>query len=91
VDGTCHAAGVGDRGFFQTPRISDPLVQAVTLLQRFSPDGAVWSDPVLAFVSQFLGVSRKQKSFGVALGFGLFASVQLLLLALYADAISISD
>jgi hypothetical protein len=32
--------------------------------------------------SSFLGVSRKQVSFGISLGFGLFASVELMLMAL---------
>jgi hypothetical protein len=32
--------------------------------------------------SGFLGVSRKQQSFGIALGFGMFASVELVLIAL---------
>ncbi|MFY9560357.1 MAG: hypothetical protein WAQ52_09005 [Terriglobales bacterium] len=38
----------------------------------------------LLLFSRFLGVSKRQQSFGVALGFGLFASVELVLLALYS-------
>jgi hypothetical protein len=36
----------------------------------------------LLLFSRFLGVSRKQVSFGISLGFGLFAGVELLLYAL---------
>lgn len=38
----------------------------------------------LLLFSGFLGVSRKQSSFGIALGFGLFAFVELVLLALHS-------
>jgi len=71
-------------GGFSNSAHSDPLVQAVTLLQRSVLMVQCGLILFLLLFSQFLGVSRKQKSFGVALGFGLFASVQLLLLALYA-------
>jgi hypothetical protein len=69
---------------FSNSAHSDPLVQAVTLLQRSVLMVQCGLILFLLLFSQFLGVSRKQKSFGIALGFGLFASVQLLLLALYA-------
>ena len=36
----------------------------------------------LLLFSRFLGVSRKQISFGISLGFGLFAGVELMLMAL---------
>jgi hypothetical protein len=36
----------------------------------------------LILFSRFLGVSRRQVSFGIALGFGLFAGTELLLLAM---------
>ncbi|MFI5111043.1 MAG: hypothetical protein ACHP78_19650 [Terriglobales bacterium] len=36
----------------------------------------------LLLFSRYLGVSRRQQSFGIALGFGLFASVELVILAL---------
>jgi hypothetical protein len=36
----------------------------------------------LLLFSRFLGVSRKQVSFGISLGFGLFAGVELMLVAL---------
>jgi hypothetical protein len=37
--------------------------------------------------SRFLGVSRRQHSFGLALGFGLFASVELMLLVLASGGV----
>ena len=60
----------------------DPLVQAVTTLQRSVRMVQCGLILFLLLFSQFLGVSRKQQSFGIALGFGLFASVELLLIAL---------
>jgi hypothetical protein len=36
----------------------------------------------LLLLSRYLGVSRRQQSFGIALGFGLFASVELVIVAL---------
>src|SRR5258708_17964619 len=60
----------------------DPLVQAVTTLQRSVRMVQCGLILFLLLFSQFLGVSRKQQSFGVALGFGLFASIELLLIAL---------
>jgi hypothetical protein len=38
----------------------------------------------LIIFARFLGISRKQLCFGIPLGFGLFAGVELLLLAIYA-------
>jgi len=38
----------------------------------------------LLVFSKYLGVSRRQHSFGIALGFGFFASVELMLVALRA-------
>ena len=58
------------------------VVHAVTTLQssvRFVQFGLV---VFLLPFSRFLGVSRRQHSFGIALGFGLFATVELVLLAL---------
>jgi hypothetical protein len=60
----------------------DPLVQAVVTLQgsvRLLQFGLIL---FLLLFSRFLGVSRRQLSFGIALGFGFFASTELLLLAL---------
>jgi hypothetical protein len=61
-----------------------PLVHAVTTLQRtvrFVQFGLIL---FLLLFSRFLGVSRRQQSFGLALGFGLFAGVELMILALAA-------
>jgi hypothetical protein len=69
---------------FSNSAHSDPLAQAVTLLQRSVRMVQCGLILFLLLFSQFLGVSRRQQSFGVALGFGLFASVELVLLALYA-------
>jgi hypothetical protein len=69
---------------FSNTAHSDPLAQAVTLLQRSVRMVQCGLILFLLLFSQFLGVSRKQQSFGIALGFGLFASVELVLLALYS-------
>jgi hypothetical protein len=60
----------------------DPLIQAVITLQ--SSVRLVQFGPILFLLlfSRFLGVSRRQLSFGIALGFGFFAGMELLLLAL---------
>jgi hypothetical protein len=60
----------------------DPLVHAVITLQgsvRLVQFGLIL---FLLLFSGFLGFSRRQLSFGIALGFGFFASSELLLLAL---------
>ena len=69
---------------FSNSSHGDPLVQAVTLLQRSVRMVQCGLILFLLLFSQFLGVSRKQHSFGIAAGFGLYASVELILLALYA-------
>jgi hypothetical protein len=59
-----------------------PIVHGVTTLQRsvrFVQFGLV---VFLLLFSRYLGVSRRQHSFGIALGFGGFAGVELVLLAL---------
>ncbi len=61
---------------------SSPLVHAVTTLQRSVRIVQVGLILFLLLFSRFLGVSRKQISFGISLGFGLFAMVELLLYAL---------
>ena len=60
----------------------DPLVHAVTTLERSVRLAQFGLILFLLLFSRFLGVSRKQTSFGIALGFGLFAGVDLMLLAL---------
>ncbi len=59
-----------------------PLVQAVTTLQRSVRIVQFGLILFLLLFSRFLGVSRKQGSFGISLGFGLFAGVELMLMAL---------
>lgn len=60
----------------------EPMVHSVRTLEnsvRFVQFGLIL---FLILFSRFLGVSRRQLSFGIALGFGLFAGLTLLLLAL---------
>jgi hypothetical protein len=60
----------------------NPLVHALTTLQcsvRVVQLGLIL---FLLLFSRFLGVSRKQLSFGISLGFGLLAGVELMLMAL---------
>jgi hypothetical protein len=59
-----------------------PLVHALTTLQRSVGIVQLGLILFLLLFSRFLGVSRKQVSFGISLGFGLFAGVELLLYAL---------
>jgi hypothetical protein len=59
-----------------------PWIHAVTTLQRSVRIVQIGLILFLLLFSRFLGVSRKQISFGISLGFGLFASVELMLMAL---------
>jgi hypothetical protein len=59
-----------------------PLVHAVTTLQRSVRIVQLGLILFLLLFSRFLGVSRKQVSFGISVGLGLFAGVELLLYAL---------
>jgi hypothetical protein len=59
-----------------------PLVHALTTLERSVRIVQLGLILFLLLFSRFLGVSRKQVAFGISLGFGLFAGVELLLLAL---------
>lgn len=59
-----------------------PLVHAITTLQRSVRVVQFGLILFLMLFARFLGVSRKQISFGISLGFGLFAGVELLLYAL---------
>lgn len=59
-----------------------PLVHALTTLSRSVRIVQIGLILFLLLFSRFLGVSRKQVSFGISLGFGLFAGVELLLYAL---------
>lgn len=64
----------------------DLMVRAVTTLERSVRLVQCGLILFLLLFSRFLGVSKKQQSFGIALGFGLFASVELILVALNSGA-----
>lgn len=65
----------------------DPVVHAVLTLQRSVRLVQFGLILFLLLFSRFLGVSRKQISFGIALGCGLSAGVELMLLALRAGGL----
>jgi hypothetical protein len=58
-----------------------PWVQAILTAQRCVRIVQVGMVLFLLFFSHYLGVSRRQQSFGIALGFGGFAVVELALIA----------
>jgi hypothetical protein len=60
----------------------DPIAHAVLTLQRSVRLVQVGLILFLLLFSRFLGVSRKQVSFGIALGLGFWAAVELMTLAL---------
>jgi len=61
-----------------------PWMQAIITTQRCVRIIQVGMVLFLIFFSQYVGVSRRQRSFGVALGFGSFAIVELALVASWA-------
>jgi hypothetical protein len=67
-----------------------PLVQAVLTVQRCVRVIQCGLILFLLLFARYLGVSRRQQSFGIALGFGSFAGVELMSAALRASA-SISE
>ena len=60
----------------------DPLISAVSTVERCVRVIQCGLILFLLVFSKYLGVSRKQHSFGIALGFGGFASIELLMVAL---------
>ncbi|HTR23224.1 MAG TPA: hypothetical protein VMI10_04525 [Terriglobales bacterium] len=62
----------------------NPIVNAVLTLQRSVRLVQVGLILFLILFSQFLGVSRRQVSFGIALGFGISAGGELMLLAMHS-------
>jgi hypothetical protein len=58
-----------------------PWMQAIVTTQRCTRFIQVGMVLFLLFFAHYLGVSRRQQSFGIALGFGFFAVVELLLMA----------
>ena len=65
----------------------DPVVHAVLTLQRSVRLVQFGLILFLILFSRFLGVSRKQVSFGIALGFGVMAGVELMLLAMHSGGL----
>jgi hypothetical protein len=63
-----------------------PLVQAVFIVQRCVRVIQCGLVLFLVLFSRYLGVSRKQQSFGIAVGFGGFAAVELVAAALRVGA-----
>ena len=61
-----------------------PWVQAILTAQRCVRIIQIGMVLFLLFFARYLGVSRRQHSFGIALGFGSFAMVELLLFASWA-------
>jgi hypothetical protein len=61
---------------------SGPLVQAIITLQRSVRVIQVGLVMFLLVFSKYLGISWKQRSFGIALGFGSFAGIELAVVAL---------
>jgi len=58
-----------------------PWVEAIMTAQRCVRIIQVGMVLFLLFFARYLGVSRRQHSFGIALGFGTFAMVELVLIA----------
>ena len=69
----------------------DPVVHAVTTLERAVFMVQFGLILFLILFSGFLGVSRRQTSFGIALGFGLFAGTDLMLLAMKAGGLVLNN
>lgn len=58
-----------------------PYLQAIVTAQRCVRIIQVGMVLFLLFFSHYVGISRRQQSFGIALGFGSFAVVELILIA----------
>lgn len=65
----------------------DPIVHAVTTLERSVCMVQFGLILFLILFSRFLGVSRRQVSFGIALGFGVSAGTKLMLLAMMSGGL----
>jgi hypothetical protein len=63
-----------------SPDVS-PWIQALTTAQRCVRIVQVGMVLFLLFFAHYLGVNRRQRSFGIAMGFGLFAVVELTVIA----------
>jgi hypothetical protein len=60
---------------------TSPLIQAIITSQRCVRMIQVGMVLFLLFFAHYVGVSRRQHSFGIALGFGSFAVIELLLIS----------
>jgi hypothetical protein len=69
----------------------NPWMHALTTLQRSIRVAQLGLILFLLLFSRFLGVSRKQVSFGISLGFGFLAAVELMLMALHARGLVARD
>src|SRR5207249_7403957 len=69
-----------------SPAAGDPVLQAIVTLQRCVRVVQCGLILFLLIFSKYLGVSWRQQSFGIALGFGSLAAVELTLVALHASA-----
>ena len=78
------AASVGPNG-------QEPLVSAILTLQRSVRVVQCGLVLFLLVFSRYLGTSWRQKSFGIALGFGVFAGVELSLVALNWKGAQVSN
>lgn len=67
-----------------SPADQSPLAQAVATLQRCVKVIQCGLVVFLLLFSRYLGVSRRQQSFGIIFGFGGYACVQLIANALYS-------
>jgi hypothetical protein len=64
-----------------TSTLAGPVMGAIVTAQRCTRIIQVGMVLFLLFFAHYVGVSRRQHSFGIALGFGAFACVELLLVA----------
>lgn len=65
----------------------DPVIHAVTTLERSVRIVQFGLILFLILFSRFLGVSRRQAGFGIGLGFGLIAGTELMLLAMLSGGL----
>lgn len=78
-------AGVVAASTASSASAGDPVTSAITTLQRSVRVVQCGLILFLLVFSRYLGTNWQQKSFGLALGFGAFASVELTLVALNAS------
>lgn len=76
----------GDSGRMGADVWGIAIAMAVTSLQRSVRLVQCGLILFLLLFSRFLGVSKRQQSFGIALGFGLFSAVELVLIALHSGS-----